>query len=356
MQLIPVGTIYRDLGLALMITAIFIILQYAMDLFYQWYKLPYRKIRDLRFQWSIFLVTLLLNLSCFVISDFYAMEAEREIWLKLGYFVMLIGIGIFSNIFERSLEVNTRNIFGILGIGSAIAIVFIPQSIMRTFAYFVLSPIYVSLFLFFAINLLKSSRGLLRTYAVVFLVSFIVSIFGYFFILDVAIEYFGTISYIIGASIIASGIVISTICIGKLQSFSEIDWAMKIREIFLFHENGIPLFHIYMGEPDPNYIPDWETLASGALSIIKSILTTLTKSKGEMRSIDHENVKLLFGKYKELVIVVISEEDMVLIWNKIKQFLKGLKEIYPQKIPHPSDIRVFGPAKALAIEIFQPPR
>jgi len=60
------------------------------------------------------MAALIVQLSSFIISDFYVPSWEREFWLKMGYFSMLSGLTGFTSIVERKILL-THGVFTSLG-------------------------------------------------------------------------------------------------------------------------------------------------------------------------------------------------------------------------------------------------
>lgn len=342
----------RDFSLSIMVVIIFVALQFVITYIYQWTKSPYRKISDLRFSWSIFLLSIMANIFFYIISDFYTIGEERMLFLRLGSSALLIGLAIFANIQERALPYRTRNIFGFLGIVMAILIFFIPPTLFSILQYLIIGVPYSLLFILFIGYIWKQTIGPFRKKVYSFVFGFIVGLIGYVFLTDYLVNVLGHFVYTFGTIFVLSSVFIMSVSIMGMPSFAELNWSQKINDIYLIHKSGMPLFHINMKRKEETDVKDKEVLTGGALTVINMVLQSIVKSGKEIKSIDQENVKLLFGHSSSIILVILAEEDLEILHYKIKQFFKDFFELYgtvPEDIYNRS---TFLPARALAMKIF----
>ena len=144
----------------------------------------------------------------------------------------------------------------------------------------------------------------------------------------------------------------ASLSIGAIPPIEELGWDKKIKEIYLIHESGMPLFHIDVTKSADVSLESEEVLKSGAITSINMILKTITKSKKKIQTIDQGDLKLLFGHKGSLVLVIVAEEDLRILHYKIKQFFRDFMAVYGSIPTRIYSRKIFLPARALALKIF----
>ena len=349
-------TILRDIALTFLAVTIAFTIEFAIYFLIEWYRNPNRKISDLRFAWSLFLISWAFNIMFFIMSDFYASGVEREFWIKLGYIALLSGLSVFSNIQEHALPWNTHNFFGFFGVSGVIASIILPHSILKYVAPFFYTPVFLVLFIIFSIVIIRRSSGPLRIYALFLIVGFTIFLIGYGMTIDLAVEAFGVISYTIGTVFLASGVIIMSFGIMNIPSLGEWDWPTKILEVILLHKNGQILIDVKNTKKFTQKESTEDTSSMDALTGIDALLKEITTKKGTIKTIDHGDVKLIFGTSKMVSLVVIAEEDLKIIPYKITEFLNVFLSVYEELLNTGeiiSDVAIFKPAENVLRKVFE---
>ena len=351
MSFYGVTSVLRDITLSILVVIIFISLQFIISFLYQWLKAPYRRFSDLKFTWTLFLSSIILSIFFLILADFYTIGAESNLYLKFSTSALLVRLAIFANIQESALPFKTKNIFGIVGVSAAALTLFGLIDQYMLYLYLVVGILYSLLFVMFTIQIVKQSIRPFRKYSFTFLLGFILGIAGYISISDYTINVFGMVSYTIGALLILVSVMITSLSINKFPSFSELNWKEKLRDIYLIHKSGLPLFHI--AQDNGESVDDTsDILRGGALSSINVVLKNITKSEMRIRAIDQGNIKLLFGHRDPFILVVIAEADLQILHYKISQFFAEFFSLYkniPEEYYNP---KAFQPARTIAVKIF----
>ena len=342
----------RDISLSVLVVIIFISLQFVISYLYQWYKSPYRRFSDFKFTWSVFLMSVIVNIFFHTLGDFYSFGQARSTLISIGAALLLAGLAVFTLAQEFAISSLYRYAFSAIGFISAIFIVFRPFPEIAYLSYIVIAFLYSGIFILFSVYVWKRSIGPFRIHSVSFILGLIAGIIGYLFIQETVVSIFGYVIYPIGAFLILVGIVVASLSIGAIPPIEELGWDKKIKEIYLIHESGMPLFHIDFTKKEDLSLYSSEVLKSGAITSINMILKAITRSKKKIQTIDQGDLKLLFGHKGSLILVVVSEEDLRILHYKIKQFFKEFLAIYgtiPTKV---YNRKIFLPARALALRIF----
>ena len=354
MSFYNVHTVVRDVTLSLLGVIIFISIQFALFYIYKWIKSPYKRLSDLKFSWSLFLLSIASNIYIFIIADFYTYGDTRDFFLRLGEVVLLLGLSIFANVQERAIPYKTKNFFTIIGVIVAVLILLDLGSWVTILRDYLIPVLYTTLFVLFSINIIKESVEPFKIMGELFLFGFVVGIMGYILVSDYILELWGLWVYPFGAGLVLLGITITSLSISKLPSFKELNWASKVKEVYLIHESGVPLFHIDFSKTEENSEVDSdEVLKSGAITSIDMVTQTITKSKRKIQVIDQKDIKILFGHRESLILAVMVEEDLDIIHYKINQFFKEFFTIYKNVPKAIYNRRIFRPARAIALKIFK---
>ena len=349
-------TILRDIALSFLVTSIAFSIEFAIYFAWEWYKKTKRNIYDLRFAWAFFLIGWAFNNIFYIMADFYTSGETRIMWIRMGYLALLIGVTIFANIQERALPWNTHNFFGLLGVSGIALAIFLPHDIAKVVLPFVYVPLFLFLFTSFSLIMIKKTRGLFRFYSILFFVGFVIGIVAFELTSDVSVATFGTISYAIGTVLIVAGIMIMSFSITTLPSFGEMDWHQKIREIYLMHKDGTVLAHVTKekkSKVEEKVIKTEST--TQAISGINKLLKEVTQSEKTVEAIDYSDTKLLFGATNNAVLVVVAEEDLETIREKIGEFMTIFNNIYKDILQQglTDDLQIFKPAEATIRRIFE---
>ena len=349
-------TLLRDIALSFLVTSIAFSIEFSIYFMWEWLKKTRRTIYDLRFAWAFFLIGWAFNNVFYIMSDFYTSGETRLMWIRLGYLALLIGVTIFANIQERALPWNTHNFFGILGITGIGLAIFLPHDLAKVLLPFVYVPLFLFLFTSFSVIMIKKNSGILRLYSILFFAGFLLGIIAFELTSDISVAIFGTISYTVGTVLLVAGIMIMSFSITNLPSFGELDWHKKIREIFLVYKDGTVLVHVTRRrKEDKGSKAVSSESTSRAISGINKLLSEVTRSEKTIKAIDYGDVKLLFGSVSNADLVVVAEEDLEAIRDRIDQFMNAFSNAYKDILDQGliEDREVFKPAETMIRRIFE---
>jgi len=345
----PASGIVRDVSLSLVAAAIFLSGEFLVMLLYQWVKSP-RQLDDIRLIWSIFTLSIMLLLASYVASDFYVPSWEREFWIKIGYISILSGITVFAFTAERKL-LRTRWLFTSIGPTGIALTLLLPHTFLRYVSYLFLSPIYSIFFILVLQHLQKKAEHPLRKQVKIFAVGFIFFLGGILLTADDIVRASGGLSYIAGSLMMIGGISTVNFVMLRIPSFGELDWRSKIKELYLISHTGAPLLYIDFESKINTVGPD-QALTAAVLSALSLGFKSAGKD-GKVKVVDQGNLKFIFGYTKNIILVLAVTEDLVIIRQKIDEFLREFSSLYSQILEAwDGNISVFKPAVALAMKIF----
>ncbi|MFX1452856.1 MAG: hypothetical protein ACFFCM_18610, partial [Promethearchaeota archaeon] len=214
--------------------------------------------------------------------------------------------------------------------------------------FFIIVGSIVFFFLFFGFR----SEGTLKRSFFLCAIGFSVFVFGlimtlpdtHIMMMDLisSIEVFvhlgSPIFHIIGGIIVSFGF--------QLELFN---WSQKIQYLYVLMPNGVCIY-------DYNFRPKVldENLISGTLVAITEIIQEVTKSKTKLKVIQQEEAIFLLEYGKNVMVALLTEENLSVLRNKLKIFLKEFEIFFVDIFPvWKGDTTVFLPAKVLVDRIFK---
>ncbi|MFX1298834.1 MAG: hypothetical protein ACFFD2_28745 [Promethearchaeota archaeon] len=150
------------------------------------------------------------------------------------------------------------------------------------------------------------------------------------------------------------GLIIISILWGILflsfQTFTEFGWKEKMRELFIIAPNGVTLLHHTFIQRSSLQNAD---LVAAGLTGIRDLLAEMMQSEQKLKTVDHQDVKILFeyGKYSTIALVV--HENLHIYKSKLTLLSTQFERMFQEVLPHwTGDVEVFLPAKQLIGDIF----
>lgn len=96
------------------------------------------------------------------------------------------------------------------------------------------------------------------------------------------------------------------------------------------------------------------SLLTGALTAISSIIKETTRSQGELRFVDHGDVKFIFSEAPNMISVLIATQYQQLFRAKLERFTQAFYETYKDEIDNwKGNMRVFNGAHDFIKDIFE---
>ena len=136
----------------------------------------------------------------------------------------------------------------------------------------------------------------------------------------------------------------------SFETFSEFGWEKKLKELFIIAPNGATLFHYSFVKKTKTQSTD---LISAGLTGVKDILAEMIQSKQALKTVDHQDVKILFeyGNYSTIALVVY--EDFRIYRSKLTTLSTQFEQLFQDVLSHwTGDIEIFLPSKQLIEDVF----
>jgi hypothetical protein len=119
--------------------------------------------------------------------------------------------------------------------------------------------------------------------------------------------------------------------------------------VYVFMQEGACVFdHKFRGMKGD------ASLLTGALTAISSIIKETTRSQGELRFVDHGDVKFIFSEAPNIISVLIAAEYQQLFRVRLERFTQAFYETYKDEIDNwKGNLRAFNGAHEFIKDIFE---
>ena len=135
-----------------------------------------------------------------------------------------------------------------------------------------------------------------------------------------------------------------------IPSFTEFDWAKKLRHLYILTPQGICLFNQSFRSES---VTD-EDLLGGSLMAINTLIQELIQTDKTLRVIDHEDAKIIFEPGEQVNCVMVVEEDLYIIRQKVRELMKGFTLIFGDlMVEWDGEIHVFKSLQPIVNRIFE---
>ena len=135
------------------------------------------------------------------------------------------------------------------------------------------------------------------------------------------------------------------------ETFTEFDWPRKLKDLYLIHNNGINLYHYSFSERESLMDPD---LISAGLSGMKDLLAEMIKSKDRLKTVDHQDLKILFEYGKFVIIALIVSENLHIYHSKLASLMDQFENFFQDVLSHWSgETDVFLPTQQMIKQVFE---
>ncbi len=308
-----------------------------------------------------------------IILIFYDYELPLEILWVAGSAVSLLGMIFFIFLAENIIPKNTHYLFTILSVATVLSIFFVNLQTAKNILYGMIPFIFLIGFIFLGYLIRKTVGSVRFNFTLIFLGQLLFG-FGTGFNTDWISGWFldellFNISPI-GLTLIIGGLGLIALAFWRLPSFSEIEWHSKMLNLFVITaEHGICcLFHSFQkpieskpaeAEPtEPPIVPEKAPLApqliSGGVAGIIALVKEMTSSKMHLKSVDHEDVKILFEYGLYSTAVLLAEEDLQIYHDKLKRFMEAFELKFKQNlVDWTGDIHIFKEAAEIVAHVFE---
>ncbi len=152
-----------------------------------------------------------------------------------------------------------------------------------------------------------------------------------------------------------SGELVSIILLGLIytsfDTFTEFDYSKKLKDLFLIDNKGTNLYHFSFSKRESLVDPNW---ISAGLSGIKDLMAEIIKSEDRLKTLDHQDLKLIFEYGKYVIMVLIVSENLRIYHSKLAILMEQFEEFFQNILPHWSgDTNVFLPTKQIVNQVFE---
>jgi len=327
-------------------------------LFYNEWKKQARTENEQYIPFTLMLIYLTLSIAFFMLinSNYFINPALLAFYIetKLYFFVILtftvIIIWIFVYVGERIIKRNTRHVF-LLYFSVVVALYYIFKIInLPNLGYYILLLIPIGiLMVLFVYHLIWKTSGQIRQKMIIFIISYILFLIAIIQIIQVILFN----QYLIPLEIKIL-VLIATILSGysfySIPSFTEFDWAQKIRHLYLLTPQGICIFQ----RPFKIKSITDEDLFGGSLIAIQSLMQEMIKSDKMLKVIDHEDAKIIFKQSLHAVAIMVADENLYIVQLKLQQLLKEFELLFGSFMEKWSgDLNLFQPLDPLVKRIFE---
>jgi hypothetical protein len=161
----------------------------------------------------------------------------------------------------------------------------------------------------------------------------------------------GWIVNIIGHLTFMSGLGFLAIALMTLPTLAEFGWEEKIQHLLVLMEGGILVYEYDFTEKS---VVDSDLVGSG-LSGIVDLVKEMTGSKKGIKIIrqDQKDIYLEYGK--KVTIVIIAEEELLILFEKIAQFTQEFEHLFANDIDSwDGNLKRFKDAESLVLKYFLP--
>ena len=121
------------------------------------------------------------------------------------------------------------------------------------------------------------------------------------------------------------------------------------------HNSGIPIFdYSFKKVPISEEEKLKPTLYAGGLTTVTQWITDLIQSKEHLEIVDHEDVKIMFEYGKHTINVLIVEEVLDILKNKLKKITTEVENLYQDVLPSwQGDMSPFGLLETIIQQNFE---
>ncbi|MHA1650018.1 MAG: hypothetical protein ACTSYB_07475 [Candidatus Helarchaeota archaeon] len=134
-----------------------------------------------------------------------------------------------------------------------------------------------------------------------------------------------------------------------IPSFTELDWDKKIRHLYLLNTNGVCIFHHAFREKSID-----QDLFGGSLVAIQSLMQEMIQSDKLLKTIDHEDAKILFEQSPHAIAIMIADEDLYIVHFKLQQLLKEFELLFGEIMERwTGNLDMFQPLRSIINKIFE---
>lgn len=142
---------------------------------------------------------------------------------------------------------------------------------------------------------------------------------------------------------------------GNINFFGELLWSDTLVGLYLYmNASGVSIFNYNFKQSEISEHHLDELLISAGISGIVTVLGEMTDGTESLKTIEQENRKIMIETGKDVTCVLIVQENLVILRNKMEDFLQEVEEIFQDSIKGwRGRLNVFDPAVLLVQKYFE---
>lgn len=302
----------------------------------------------------------------YMIFDYYISEYVfvliAWIFLLAGVFLLLVGVfkGVLGNILKhlphKSLYIISFIAVAVTGLIFRLIIGIVwSQSIWVITLVFTIGILLIIPPLYQFNKWLKKAGGYIKKYTQFVIITIPLVILGLtigstWMILPVETGWYVKI---IGHVMVLSGFVLFAMALMSVPSFAEFGWEEKIQHLYIITTGGLCIYQ-YLFTELKELEADAELFGGGLTGVIM-IVQEMTQSEKKLKIIRQEKRNLLLDYGRYITAVIIAEEDLKIIHEKLEQFTKKFEEKFENVLKSwDGNLEAFSETKNIILEIFKP--
>ncbi len=328
MATFPIVGIFREPLLILEATVILFGVEFGLIFLHRFLK--EEKERNMLMAWAVFFFSFSAMVCLFVVSDFFAGTADRQLFVSCGYVAMGIGALTFTFNAERELQLKHHRLSLILIILLGLmAIDFFFPFVDPVYIVYICWVPFIFTLLYYIVKVMKRIKEY-RTNIIGFFGGFLIYGVGYATTIDALVEAFGPLPRLLGDILIILGMSLISLVFLGLPSMKEIEWVEKMNKLLILHSSGTCICDYNFMEV--NLKAGQEEMPvqflAGGLMGITQMIPELVHSKEKMKVLDHHDKKVIFAHGDHLIAALVADEYLEIYKRKLNRLIESLEMIY----------------------------
>ncbi|NVM03753.1 MAG: hypothetical protein HWN67_15595 [Candidatus Helarchaeota archaeon] len=285
---------------------------------------------NMHLAWTVLFFCLAATYVLLIFSDFYVSINDRPFLLNFSYIFIGTGQAFLSfNIEKENQSENHLITIIILSLSSFLIINLIFNLIISTPIAMIFWGLFLVLLIIYGNKYLSKIRQTWKLNIYGFIIGAVLTILGWVGISDLGMNILGIEFRLLGDIFIVIGMSLITLFFIGLPRLSEIDYLEKIKRLFVMHDSGRAMYeYSFEKEKEPGGKGLKGALYAGGLTTITQMVSNLIQSKEHLEIVDHGDVKIMFDYGHNIVNVLIVDEVLEILKNKLKNLTKDIENLY----------------------------
>ncbi|MHA1269921.1 MAG: hypothetical protein ACTSPY_09075 [Candidatus Helarchaeota archaeon] len=292
--------------------------------------------------------------------DLGALEARLFV-LKIDLLFFVIGAFALIYTLMKILEIKHKKIY-LSGLIISILIIVFSQAPNSYIGYYsILSALVLILIIYFTYKITKMVHGTTKKHIIIVMIGLLIfstsyirknfaTFFGFLsiFLEDITILNLSKGIDILGMLFISLGF--------YMVEFAELKWKTSVKNLMVINNGGICLFYYDFTGDKTQDIEFDKQLAAGAFMGIQSILGEILhgQKSEQLEVVDYKGKKVLFKKGNYVNIVLISEQDLTILHEKLQLLLEDIESQFEKYLKdNITKVDLYKPIGYFIEEIFQ---